>query len=230
MPCPVGDGSAGKSARAQVAPRSLERHSPSWRLPSHSVSLSRGVDDQSLAGAAAVLVGAEPDRQVGTRPGGSPVVGAQHGAVARPALGVGADGEVEPVGVVRVDGDRLDAEEVVVVPAEAVVERRPGPLAGVPAVGAADVGAGVGEALDAGVEQDTRDEAGAADDDVAPAVRLGRLRRGGEVGRRDGGALGGRGHAVQEGHGGEAGCGAGGEDGAPAGVARWQGHGWYLDP
>ena len=59
------------------------------------------IDQQPFASAASVLVGAQLDVEVGALPGGPPVLRAQHRAVARPALGVRPEGEVDPVRGVR---------------------------------------------------------------------------------------------------------------------------------
>ncbi len=136
------------------------------------------VDEQPLPAPTPVLVAPELHGEVGALPGGPTVLGPQHGPVAGPGLRVRPEGEVQPVRVGRVDGHGLHAEQVPVVPADVVGQRDPpvGPV--VPAVGTADVGTGVGESADGGVEENAGDEAGAALDRIAPAVRGSRGGRG----------------------------------------------------
>lgn len=130
------------------------------------------VDREPFAHAAPRHVAAQLERQLGLLPARAPVVGAQHGTVRRvPVVGVRADGRVHLVGVDGVGGEAHHPRVPPVVPADRVKERGPGLRRLLPAVGAADVGAGVGEVLLGAVEDDAGDEAAPVDARVLPGVR-----------------------------------------------------------
>ncbi len=133
----------------------------------------RGVDRQPFARPAAVLVAAQLERQVGALEGAAAVLGAQDRAVAGPVVGVGARGEVEPVGVDRIGGQRVDAQQVPVLLAEPVGQRDPLLGPGVPAVGAAHVGTRVQQALLPRVEHQAGDVTAAHHLGVSPRIRSG---------------------------------------------------------
>jgi hypothetical protein len=138
------------------------------------------VDDEPLAHAAAGHVAAELERQRADLPGRPAVGGAQHGAVVGvPAVGVHACRGVDAVRVHRVGGEADDAVVAPVAPADPVQQGDPPLAALLPAVGAADVGAGVDQVGFGAVEHDAGDEPAAGDLDVAPRVALRRGRRGG---------------------------------------------------
>lgn len=129
------------------------------------------VDREALTHAAARHVAAEFEGEVGLLPRRATVRGAQDRAVPGvPVVRVSADGRVHLVRVDGVGGERGHARVAPVVPADRIEQRRPGLGALLPAVGAADVGAGVGEVLLAAVEDDAGDEATAVDTGVLPGV------------------------------------------------------------
>ena len=128
-----------------------------------------GIDGEPLAHRAAVLVAAHLHRHVDRLPGVAAIVRTEDGAVADPRAGVRSRGQVDLVGVDRIGRQALDAEEVRVAP-QLIGERDPGLAGRVPAVGAADVGAGVDQPLLDGAEDDAADEAAAENDDVLPVV------------------------------------------------------------
>ncbi len=132
------------------------------------------VDRQALAVAAAVLVAAHLERHVRALEAPPAVGGAEDRAVGRGRVGVGAAGEVQALRVGGVDRDALDAHQVAVPVPEPVDERLPAFRAGVPAVGAADVGAAVAHVLRRRMEDDAGDEAAADHLHVLPGVGLGR--------------------------------------------------------
>src|SRR5262249_13364724 len=141
-----------------------------------------GVDRQALAHRAARHVAADFEGQIRPLKTIAPVGGAEDRAVLiRPFVGVSPGGDVKAVWVYRIGGDAVDAGQVPIVEADPIEQRNPAARALIPAVRAADVGAGVDQVLFGGVEDDARNKAAAAaDGDVAPGISFGRLReRGG---------------------------------------------------
>jgi hypothetical protein len=108
-------------------------------------------------------------------PGAALVGGAHDGGWAAPVGGVEAGGDVDLVGVVGIECEAFDAGEAGVFAIDEVGEGNPALAGVVRAVGSADVGAGVDEALLGGGEDEAVDESSAADDDILPDVRRCRL-------------------------------------------------------
>ena len=81
--------------------------------------------------------------------------------------------------IAGVDREADDAEPLGVLVCEAVVERQPAAVGGIPAEGAADVGARVKQVKLRRVKHEAGDETAATDGDVAPGIRLKRKRSGG---------------------------------------------------
>ena len=146
-----------------------------------------GIDLEAFAGAAAIFVSAEFEGEVGAAPGLALVGGIEDGGVFGPGGGVLSDRFVDVVGVGGVGGEGEDAGELGIVAAEGVVERDPGGRGVVPAVGAADIGAGVDQILLGGGEFDAVDETAAGDWGVGPSVGLGE-KKAGFVGVKERGA------------------------------------------
>ncbi len=84
-----------------------------------------GIDNQSLPHGASVLVPAKLEWHLGALPGLALVGGTQNLAVAGPIVGISARREVNPLRVVRVEADAVDAHQVPVVPAHPILQRNP---------------------------------------------------------------------------------------------------------
>ena len=117
------------------------------------------VDKQALAGEAASVVGAELDGQRNDVEVAALVRRDKDGAVAFEGLGIGAGGKVEALRIVRIEPDGLGADVVELRVVEEVSQRRPGLGGWLPAIGAADVGAGIADIAVGGLADNAGDEA-----------------------------------------------------------------------
>jgi hypothetical protein len=129
-----------------------------------------GIDGQALAIAAPLFVAAELERQRRPLEGSATIGRAQDRAVLPTLVQVGADGQVETIGIGRIHGQAFDAEAPAVVVPHPVHQRLPATLARQPAVGATDVGARVQQPLLVRMEHQAADETATADRDIAPVV------------------------------------------------------------
>ena len=141
------------------------------------------IDDEALAHVAAGHVPTGLEGQDRDLPAAAPVPRPEHGPVVGvPGVRVDAGEHVDTVGVHWIRGQAVDTRVAPVVPAHPVQQRDPAAGVLVPAIRAADVGAGVHEIGLAGVEDDSRHVPAADDLDVAPdvlrALRVAPCRRG----------------------------------------------------
>ena len=133
-----------------------------------------GIDRHPLAVAAAGLVAAKLDRDVGALEG-VPLIGrAQDRAVRNLGRRVRAAGQVDLAWIRRIDGDALHAHQIEVRVRHPVEHRLPAVCLRVPPVGAADVGARVEDVLGGRMKHEAVDETAADDLDALPGVGDGR--------------------------------------------------------
>ena len=128
------------------------------------------IDGQPFPVAAAVFIAAKLEGHVGVLKGLAAVAGTQYGAIRRGGIGIGAAGKIHAIGIGRVDGDAFDAHPVEVFVRHPVEQRFPAMGEIVPAVSAADIGAGVAHALGGRVEDDAVHEPAAHHLHALPGV------------------------------------------------------------
>ena len=128
------------------------------------------IDGKPFAIAASVFIGAELDGHI--RPLKSPAAirGAENRSVRRTGVGVGAAGQIQAVGIRRIDRNGFDAHQIAVALPDPVQQRLPAMACIVPAISTTDVGARIANASGQGMKDDAVDKAATDDLHVLPGV------------------------------------------------------------
>ena len=128
------------------------------------------IDRKALPVAAPLFVAAQLERQRSALERGAAIGRAQDHTLLPTLVQIRADRQIQAIWIGRIQREALHAETAAVLMAHPVHQRQPALVARLPAVGAADIGTGVQQALLLRMKDQAADEAAAADGDIAPAV------------------------------------------------------------